>query len=349
MENIKRGITFIDGGGTIGSIVRGGTRCAGEGSVDLINELIKRYPILARTLRVECTLHAYGGLSENITLPIQQKFVEVVGEAIENGSKSIVVSHGTDTLEHTAGVLHNQISDKCEKNTAIVVLTAANHDTSHPQTDAWDNLKLAIDTSIKPDQPSGVFVAFHQKVIEGNKVAKEPFNGVSMNYADINSENYQIALGLQRRREELICGQIMQEFRISISNRTVQNALVNKVDLNLKREDYSSSRAVIFQLFHSGTARTEGSNPVNRFIDLLNRHGKLCLAVTENGEPVNLKGYETGVALETAGLHAIPGNMTIKTATALVSAIINKHPNGLSNEQILEEIGKTSKNILWRR
>lgn len=329
----KMPIAFVAGGGTIGSLLNNdGVRCAGENQLDLIEGLGKKFPEFAKNIKVESSFSAFGGLSENMTPQIQAKFKAKILEAIDSGATNIVVSHGTDSLEHTARYLFSQLQEQLRQKGVRVVITAANQDTSHPRTDAWNNLRLAISTASDASQQPGVFVAFHNLVIPGDRVVKEPYNGREMNYTDEESEEYIQSLKQQERHEQQQIQQFEEKFKVSTESNQVAICEVNKTDLDLSIDQFDGQRVVIFKLYHSGTARTEGSNSVDDFIAQLTNQGIICLGVTENGEPTNLHGYETGVALDQAGLRAIPGRITAPVAKAWVGAILNSNPNISQNE-----------------
>jgi len=350
-EQATRKITFIAGGGTIGSIVKeGGIRYAGGGSIDLISKLAVHHPEVTSDLEVQYTLDAFGGLSENMTPEIQSDFLKLAKVAISSlGAKSIVVTHGTDSLEHTAKFLYEQLQSTCIEKGVKIVMTGANHDTSHPQTDAWDNLTLAIKTSTDIMTPSGVYVAFHDQIIPGNTAVKEPFNDVSMNYRDKYSAEYANLALAQELNDQRMIGKIERHFKSPTKSDYVTTEKVNRVGLSLNPDKYKGKRVVVFQLYHSGTAITEGDSSVAKLIAELGNRNTICLAVTENGEPVNLMGYETGVKLKEAGLIAMPGSMTLATASALAGAIVNGfRSRPISVKEMIDKIESAPDEILGR-
>ena len=86
------------------------------------------------------------------------------------GESRIVITHGTDTMEHTARFLADHITDK------TVVLTGAMIPYTFGSSDGQFNLGSAL--SFVQTLPPGVFVAMNGRYFEAHKVCKDRERGM---------------------------------------------------------------------------------------------------------------------------------------------------------------------------
>lgn len=78
----------------------------------------------------------------------------------------VVITHGTDTMAYTASALSFMLPDLGKP----VVLTGSQLPMGHPLSDAAVNFMEAL--AVVQQAPGGVYVAFHHKVIWGNRAVK---------------------------------------------------------------------------------------------------------------------------------------------------------------------------------
>lgn len=81
----------------------------------------------------------------------------------------IVITHGTDTMEHTARLLSETIKDK------TIVLTGAMIPYKFGSSDGLFNLGSAL--AFVQSLPKGVYVAMNGRYFPGNKVTKDKTTG----------------------------------------------------------------------------------------------------------------------------------------------------------------------------
>ena len=101
-----------------------------------------------------------------MTLKDRKKILE---ECIKSREKQIVITHGTDTMVETAGVLGRKIKGK------TVVLTGAMVPYKFGSSDGMFNLGSAL--SFAQCLPSGVYIAMNGKYFLWNNVKKNKSKG----------------------------------------------------------------------------------------------------------------------------------------------------------------------------
>ncbi|MDN3555729.1 asparaginase [Halomonas maura] len=86
----------------------------------------------------------------------------------------VVILHGTDTLAHTASALSFMLGalDK------PVVLTGAQIPLGEPRSDAPTNLATALQVAADPSGPPEVCIAFHDRLLRGNRARKVRSQGL---------------------------------------------------------------------------------------------------------------------------------------------------------------------------
>jgi len=301
-------ISIFYGGGTIQSAVsKEGVRTAG--SADLV-ALLKQHAPEAGKMLDEAGFHepvtVYEGLSENVDSVLMKLICERIKESIvAKASNRAIISFGTDCMIHFAQYLSVFFAEAILKDQLRIVVTGANKDVSQPDSDAWNNLSLAIQNS---DGNAGLYIAFGGKIISAQSAAICPFNGTAMEIADVNAEDYkELLANLDRKREPLV-----EQFRVPIETGLERKALLYPVNrpeiINhtsiLQAAEALDAQIIIFVLYHSGTANVVSSSAsvAELVAELRSVHKITCFGATENGEPISLNAYDTSVKLRKAGL-----------------------------------------------
>ena len=105
--------------------------------------------------------------SKNISLPVWQDLYKAVAQAQQRSDVSaVLITHGTDTLEETAFLLH-----ALGPWPKPVLMTCAMKPADHPQADGPGNLADALSLAATPGL-SGVHVVFNAKAHHGLYVQK---------------------------------------------------------------------------------------------------------------------------------------------------------------------------------
>lgn len=309
-EYIKsQSVSIIFCGGTISSIANDkGLRINGK-AFDLLERLSNAMPGSYKNLNITKSDVVYSGFSENMTDIDRQQLLDSVKKVLAVGVSRVVITHGTDSMEQTARFLQRQLARILSKTKTVVVLTGSNDHAGSKFTDAWDNLKVAINEN-KKYHKSGVFVAFHNLFIPADEVAKEFFDGKEMNYISNKSIEYKAGMKRYERWKENKKEYIRKNFLSNKPNQKLLEYWVNKtVDnhndfINLVHKEKPS--AVLFVLYHSSTANVVSQkSSVSRLIMKLRGKNILCFGITENGDPTDLTKYGSSVELKKAGLIGI--------------------------------------------
>ena len=302
-------ISVLYGGGTISSVAtQDGYRTA-DGSIDLLGLLGTHRPHsteLLSHLNLLTPITVYRGLSENIDLMYNRLIAEQIKDIVsEQSPTGILLSFGTDSMLLMARWLAAELGEILAQKGICLILTGANEDTAHADTDAWDNLMLAL-SSFGTLEP-GVFIAFGGAVIAAANAVMEPFDGTAMRFADSRSDEYAAKINACsiRRQAQIDCFGSMGE-----TGREGQVLLyaVNQTDILDFGTLYASvemlsAKIVIFVLYHSGTANTASAvSSVALLTEELRLMGVTCFGAAENGEPVTLNAYSTSVELRRAGM-----------------------------------------------
>lgn len=302
-------ITVLYGGGTISSIPTQEGYRAAHGGTDLLGMLMAHRPHSCecfRHLAISEPITVYRGLSENIDLMYQRLIAEQIKDIIaEQNPHGILLTFGTDSMLQMARFLHAELGALLTEKNIAFVLTGANKDTTLPDTDAWDNLQLALHSF--GSLPSGVYIAFGGQVVAAEYAAMEPFDGSAMRFGDIRSEEYAAKVHqYDIRRQDQI-----DFFNFVGETGREKHALlyaVNRIDLLdfstlYTAVEHAGVKAIIFILYHSGTANTVSATAsVAALVEELRLMGVTCFGAAENGEPVTLNAYETSAALRRAGM-----------------------------------------------
>lgn len=319
-----KGITFIDpaqvtaeyikeqsvavvlAGGTISSLPNSSGALVGGKVFNLLERLIEALPGSFNNFNITKAAVAYRGLSENMMPKDHEMVLSSIKTVIKAGVRKVVVTHGTDSMEQTARFVHKKLIKLLKRKHVPVIFTGANEHIGKVQTDAWDNLELALNSPEVTDK-GGVYIAFGGKIVDGVKAVKEIFNGKWMKYVEKGSEEYLRSLR-DAQKTVLKLNSSISEKLGSLKN----HSRVVEYEVNQIRENHSKFRkvinsgrvkAVLFKLYHSGTANTADSKAsVSKLVRELTDRGIVCFGATENHEPTALNVYETSVSLKEAGL-----------------------------------------------
>jgi L-asparaginase/Glu-tRNA(Gln) amidotransferase subunit D len=332
-------VEVVYAGGTISSLATEAGHREGGHAIDLVMKLEEHSPDYRPTFDLGDKEIAYTGLSENIDEEYWMIIDQKTEEAIEKSSHGIFITHGTDSLEQTAQHLEEEFLEKIKEKNVRIVITASNDDIDAPETDAWDNLEFGLECSASDIEP-GVYVAFHRRLIPASKVVKLPFtSGGESTFVSRDDPIYIETLQKQQEHSHRLIEQLE-----SIFSKPPDDELGMVYDVNVIRRDHRelldnlsahNVRAIILNLYHSGTANTE--KPDRSVSELVNKlrteAGIVFFGVTENGEPVDLHAYETSVKLRKSGV--VPLYDMTKEVALMKLRLLNPF---LSSVQLIEEM-----------
>lgn len=345
-------VEVVYAGGTISSMTTEEGYREGGHAQDLIELLQEQSPGLELNVELGEKTYAYTGLSENLTADDQETIADEIGNSLGRDSHGVLVSHGTDSLEQTARLLDEKFGESVKESGKKIILTAANEDLDHPETDAWDNLEFALE-SFSADVPGGVYVAFHGKLISASEVVKMPYvNGVST-FVSKNSQEYADAVAQQQvAAEEMVTAldEVIEESGAAETYSYDVNVIRTDHQELLDYVDTHDVKAILLNLYHSGSANTitPGQSVVELVEKLRKEKGIVFFGVTETGEPTDLRKYETSVQLRKAGVvplyHMLPGVAETKLQmlsdnepSVLVAKMLRNRAGEIDESQIHED------------
>lgn len=306
-------VDIIYGGGTITSVVNLEGAREGDHSFHLTPILEERDPETTDLVGlVGNQAVPFTGLSENMTTEVQTLIGDAVEAALTAGTTGVLVTHGTDSMEQTARYLHGRFTERAAQEGLRIVMTGANEDMEHPQTDVFENFRYSLEQAADTHTPAGVYVAYHGKLIPANQVVKLPYlPGKRPTFVSVQSSEYSKASAEQ----QAIINRLNTEL-ISDYGKLPDDSTAAVYDVNVITENHDNFmnyvvahpnlKSVVLNLYHSGTANTiEGSSAsVVELVQALRevRPDMAFFGVTETGEPVNLHAYVTSVQLREAGV-----------------------------------------------
>lgn len=344
-------IDVVYAGGTISSMTTSEGHREGGHAQDLVELLHEHSPELELDIELGEKQFAYTCLSENLTHKDQELLAEMVGQGLENNTHGVFVSHGTDSLEQTARLLDQQFGSQLNQSGKKVIITAANEDLEHPETDAWDNLQFALE-SFSSDAPAGVYVAFHGKLIPASEVVKMPYNyQQEATFVSSLDPEYEMAFSQQAEDDAVKIAALQEVLGTPV---TVSDVI--QYDVNVIRDNHEelinyvtehNVSAVLLNLYHSGSANTAtpGQSVVELVKKLREENGVVFFGVTENGEPTNLHKYETSVKLREAGVVPLY-NMSKAVAKKKLEIFADEDPDVMVAKMLNNQVGEIDRSLI---
>lgn len=298
--------TIVFAGGTISAKVNKEGAHVGGHVFNLLENLQEKVEGSIKNINITKSEIVYSGLSENMTRKEFNNLTKKIIEIIKTGVKKIIVTHGTDNMEHSAKYLRKKVFKYLKKYGNTVILTGANDSTDNIQTDAWDNLHFSINNSWDLLE-NDVYIAFNKKFIKAIEARKDFYMGNGVSYISKFDPKYIKNLNHFNLKVEKLNKKLDEKLKTRLINDLVLTYEVNKIrkDHNkfLERVTKLKPIAVLFKLYHSGTANTtDPKSSVSKLVANLNKKGIVCFGATETGEPTDLHAYETSLALLKSGM-----------------------------------------------
>lgn len=323
---LKNKICVIFTGGTIGSSVTDGTvDLDGRNASLLINNFRKDF---GDDVAFD-ELYPVGILSENIQRVDLDKMAECVQSVNCDDYDGIIITHGTDTLCFTANWFSRLFSDV----TVPIVFVSALYPLGDERSNGADNFAAAV--TFIAQGISGVFVSFKNPYepckihLASRLTSAEQLNG-KMN--SILSVHFGEVYGREFRHNANINNPTENEVRCRKSNGKTGSGLCNDIvvikarallDFSFYRFDNFRPKAVVIELYHSGTVCTAGWD--TNFSIFLDHCTKLGIEVVLS--PVDSKANVYASARNIAGKCTFAYDMSFEmTVVKVMSALGNNQP-----------------------
>ena len=170
-------ITLLHTGGTIASKIDYSTGAVS--SKFSPEEILSLFPELQEIANIQAKL--IGNMaSDDMRFEHYNIMLEEIQKAVSEGSKGIIISHGTDTLHYTAAALHYAL-----KNLPIpVILVGAQRSSDRASSDAFSNLQTAVKFIAEQEEQEKKFrrvsICMHNSISDNSFVILDAINAKKM-------------------------------------------------------------------------------------------------------------------------------------------------------------------------
>ncbi len=334
-----KNVAVIFTGGTIGAEDR-------DGQLDVP----KDENILLDTASAFCSrrnyiLHAeqpFSMISEDMSPNHWVRLAESVKALVDNGHKSIVITHGTDTLAYSAAVIDMLFNGNEDLK---IVLTGAFYSLEHPQSDAELNLSAALIAATSKNLASGVYVAFGDSansvpIMAASNVKPMQFDGrqFSARYDDyvgrvlptVGMRNYSVSPLFPQEKITLTYPDGSFIPWAEVKENIVQFFVYPGFEMDSIAKNMVAGSVVLLSPYHSGTAPSLGDD--KGLLKAIEQRPDIDFIITPFPDRYVNPPYASTVRLMDAGAKVYADLMTHSVYVAFVLGAMA----GVSKETVLE-------------
>jgi len=275
-------VAVVTTGGTIGSVFSGHTITANTSKSRLRSEIAR--VCQGKDLAIE-VVPALEKMSEDMSPADWLTILETIRGLVESGHKSILITHGTDTMAYTAAAIALYFNDN--KDGVKICLTGASYPIEHNESDAGINLEAAFDVVVSEEMPPGVYLAFRANdtavgVYHGLEITPISYDAYAFGamYGNLAALYSQGVLNiLQPRNFDITadCG-FPAANKLKSSGQSIYQAMTYPgMDLSIYSAPPPQSRLIIIDAYHSGTASSE--QVAGSIIDFKNKNPHIDMAM----------------------------------------------------------------------
>jgi L-asparaginase len=276
-KNMKKRICVIFTGGTIGSDAEGGAvNLSGESKKLLLDIYRQKH---GDEIKFD-TLSPIDILSENVQAEDLDLLADCVAGVDEKTYDGIIITHGTDTLCFTA----NYFSQIFANSKLPIVFVSALYPLKDERSNGEDNFAGAVNF-IEKEHINGVFVSFKNggercKIHLGSRlVFSDELNGYyhsawGEHFAEICEDGSIIFPATPHNpKPELVRKQRVYATPQGLCRKLMM--ITARSLLNFSMYDFTKvkPKAVIVELYHSGTVGTKGKSNFKTFAAYCKKHG----------------------------------------------------------------------------
>lgn len=304
-------IGVITTGGTIGSILSGDAM-----AVDPAGDIVRReISALCDAHGFEVTVQAaFNKNSEDLTPSDWGVLCGAVQSMLDDGISRIVITHGTDTLAHSATAVSLAFQDQ----DARICLTGSFHALEADNSDGPLNLLAAFQTVADDKIPCGVYVAFRRDsandvahIYAASDLKPMAFDGLAFDsVCGRRCATYAAGDGLtvtsgkgQMLRLPSVSAQDLNQDALAVAARQVLY-VEHYPGLAFDRVDHTRLSVLLVGLYHSGTGHAlSGQGSLLSFMEHIDPKPEV-LAATFPSKAIDVP-YESTATLIKSGVNVI--------------------------------------------
>ncbi len=328
-------ITILHTGGTIASKVD--YKTGAVSSKFTPDELLALYPELSGVAQIDAVM--IGNLfSEDMRFSHYNLMLEGIKNAIENGSRGVIISHGTDTLHYTSCALQYSL----ENLSIPVILVGAQRSSDRPSSDAYSNLDAAVDFILDNDKNSKKFlrvgVCMHKSIDDNHFLIFDSINLKKMHssrrdafkqinylpFAQVDDDG-----NVEILREELLSLEVKE--KVSFTKYDIDLKIgFFKAHPNLNSEEIfmlSFYDAIIIEGTGLGHLAVNGDDNILENLKNLCEKTKVIMGVQTVYGETNMNIYSSGIYIKEAGVLGNFMNLTTETLFMRAAYCLSKDKN----------------------
>lgn len=246
-------ILIVFTGGTIGSLAADGVISPnGQSKRMLIDRFDNKYGAIFDETE------PYFALSENNTGENLTLLINCVIDNLDKDYDGIIVAHGTDTLQYSAGALSFALGTY----TIPVVLVSANYNLADKRSNGADNFAGAVDFIVNR-QGRGVFVSYQNsdgilyihrgsRLLAHNEFSDDLFSVKNQYFGMINNGEF-----IKNENYKAVKDEIKPFGRVNLNSHCGIKTIYAKVG---EAFDYEEEKIYLVKSYHSGTLPTADEN-----------------------------------------------------------------------------------------
>ncbi len=306
-------ILFLTTGGTLACVATEDGLIPQLKGQDILKEVPELNTLAKITVQDLCLLD-----SSNLQPEYWSKWAEIIGENYHDYD-GFVLAHGTDTMAYTSSALSYMLINLGKP----VVLTGAQVPLSLSNTDARSNLQLAF--TIAVSGLPGVFVAFGNKVIKGDR-AKKIFTKNFNAFESIN-EGPVLCFSKEGAKKNLPTRQVVGGFRVESKLEPKVMAITLTPGLTPDIIDYAVEKGykgIVLELYGAGGISTEKPDFLPAIKRALKKGVRVVCVSQCLFDGVDLSLYPMGILAAQAGVESGSGLTLEGAVTKLMWALVNE-------------------------
>lgn len=283
-------ICVISTGGTIASSVSGSV-------IDLMSssklQVLSEFEKISNVNVQFEVVSPFNILSENISKENLFKLFKTVEKELASDFDGIIITHGTDTLAYTANYLGLMVHPKIP-----IIIVSSNFPISDARSNGLNNFSCAVDFICK-DVSSGIFVSY--KNIDENVKIHYGINLMQARGIDGYVDSVSQKCFAEYVNSEFVVKNRIKKDKEVKESYELTGVLCDEImlikafsSINYNMYDFSKvkPKAIVVELYHSGTIGTYGHNSFVQFCDKCTKKGIDVIITPASTENAYYKSFD---------------------------------------------------------